>query len=171
MSDDRIARLEARVAALEALLKPSSADVDIALLTRLRQVPGDERVNGSVQLSGSVNISGRRAVWQTIHPAASLVGIDADLASQVLGALGHPLRIQIVLALLQGPRKAQDIEARLSVGSTGKLYHHLKELVTAGIVVQPRRSEYAVATAAVIPLLGALAMVADLRAGSSSLEG
>ncbi|MEN0066422.1 MAG: ArsR family transcriptional regulator [Myxococcota bacterium] len=158
---DKLAELEARIAAVEAILQPEEGELDLGLITRLRRVEG-EAAQGAIQLAGSVDIGGRRAAWQTIHASEELVTFDPEPVARVLSALGHPIRLQIVLSLLAGPRKASDLEVSLDVGSTGKLYHHLKELVSAGVVVQPRRSEYVVPTPGVIPVLAAIAVVSDL---------
>lgn len=160
---DRIDALEARIAALEDLLIVEEGELDVALLTRLRKTPGADNIAGAIQLAGSVNLDGRRAAWQTIHAAEALMDSDLDHAAKVLAALGHPLRLKIVQVLLKGTLRATELEEQLQIGSTGKLYHHLKELITAGVIVQPRRSQYTVPTGAMVPVLSALALVENLR--------
>ncbi len=68
----------------------------------------------------------------------------------------------MVRALLQQPRTSQDLQAILGVSSPGQLYHHLKELLAAGIVTQTSRSHYEIGERQVVPVLAALAAVSDL---------
>jgi hypothetical protein len=64
--------------------------------------------------------------------------------------------------LSSGPLQTAELQARLDEPSAGRLYHHLRELLAAGIVTQPRRSVYAVPDRAVIPLLALIACAHDL---------
>ncbi|MCB9763016.1 MAG: winged helix-turn-helix transcriptional regulator [Alphaproteobacteria bacterium] len=161
--DDRYDQLAARVAALEALLAPAPGELDVGLLSRLRRVGGGGEIEGGVQFAGSVSIAGRRAVWQAEREAAELVERAGDL-SDVLSALAHPARLAIVVALLAGPLDAAELEERVALGSTGRLYHHLKELLRAGVVTQPRRSRYELPARQVVPLLAMLSAALDLGA-------
>lgn len=162
MTDDRLAALENRVAELERLLAPEEGELDTALLTRLRHRNADGDVRGGVQFAGSVNIRGRRAAWQSEHTAEDLL-TTAEEAAPVLAAAAHPARIAILAALLDGPLEVAVLETRVELGSKGRLYHHLKELVSAGLISQPRRSEYALPVRNVVPVLTLLAAASDLR--------
>lgn len=68
------------------------------------------------------------------------------------------------LILLQEVVRGQSSVAALvqdeRLGTSGQLYHHLRQLVSAGWLVQSRRGSYRVPSARVIPLL-ALMMGAD----------
>ena len=50
------------------------------------------------------------------------------------------------------------------MSSPGQLYHHLKELLAAGLIVQQGRSGYAIAPRSVIALSMALMAASDLLA-------
>lgn len=60
------------------------------------------------------------------------------------------------------------------MSSPGQLYHHLKELLAAGLIVQQGRSGYAIAPRSVIALCMALMAALDLLAplsGNDQLDG
>lgn len=53
-----------------------------------------------------------------------------------------------------------DLQQIATLGTTGQLQHHLRELRTAGVVEQPRRNDYAVAVDRVVPCLVMIAAAA-----------
>jgi hypothetical protein len=66
--------------------------------------------------------------------------------------------------LLDGPQSSQDLQAKLEVGAVGQLYHHLKELLAAGLIAQRGRGVYAIREQAVLPVV--LAFLVAPRLGS-----
>lgn len=61
------------------------------------------------------------------------------------------------------PRSWQDgLASRIDASSTGRLFHHLKDLLAAGLVHQPVRGTYALRRTHVVPLLAALSCALDL---------
>jgi hypothetical protein len=77
------------------------------------------------------------------------------------------VRLELVRRLLGGARTAQELAEIPEVGTTGQLYHHLRELQSAGLVTQRRRNDYAVPVDRVIPCLVLVAAAMDrVRAGS-----
>ncbi|MEM6905659.1 MAG: metalloregulator ArsR/SmtB family transcription factor [Pseudomonadota bacterium] len=66
--------------------------------------------------------------------------IDADAAAQVFAALGAPIRLEILRALVRAGQPGMTVgalQARLAMpGST--LSHHLRALVQAGAIAQDR---------------------------------
>jgi DNA-binding transcriptional ArsR family regulator len=70
-----------------------------------------------------------------------------------MAALANPTRIRIVGELLQGPVPTGELARRLEQPSAGQLFHHLKELLAAGIIHQPVRGTYAIGDRHVVPLL------------------
>ncbi|KXO90098.1 hypothetical protein AXK56_08170 [Tsukamurella pulmonis] len=146
--DDRLAALEARVAALEAVLGDAPAE----------QAPDGA---GTVGYGGEVTLHGEVA-WRIDYSAGAATALPADRLATVLGALGHPARIEIVQELLRGPRTAAELVERADGGSKGQLYHHLSTLTAAGVVDKGARGQYAVAPQKVVPALVALLTAADI---------
>ncbi len=80
----------------------------------------------------------------------------------VFAALGNGTRLRIVAELLRGPVATGDLAARLDWASSGQLFHHLRELLAAGVVYQPVRGTYAIRRQHVVPLLAVLSAAIDI---------
>lgn len=87
---------------------------------------------------------------------------DPDLVARVFAALGSPARLTVLRALLDGPRTSQQLRAELDDASVGQLYHHLRELLSAGLITQPARSKYAIAKGNLVPLCVQITTAAHL---------
>ena len=182
MSDDglpleRLPRLEARLAALEQQIEAlqtdlptaarsgtarpnSSEDRAWALLTLQEQLPG-----GAVLFAGHAQLgAGGDWVWQETHPVSALLDRDWSAVSASLAALGHPLRLALLRAALEGPQAASVLGEQVGL-SGGQLYHHLRELQAAGWLHAHARGPYRVPGERVIPLLTVLAACGLREAG------
>ena len=161
-----IARLQARVDALEAAVGepggaapgPSMPAEPWWLLDRLARNTGPGFAGGDV--AGSVAYGGRvrapgtgELVWQLEHAVPDLVDADLGAVAAILGALGHPLRLEILRRLLLGARSLAELQEISGTGTSGQLHHHLRELRTAGLVASQRRNHYAIPADRVVPIL------------------
>ena len=88
----------------------------------------------------------------------------------VLAALASPVRLRIVAALFEGPAGTAALAERVEAGTSGQLFHHLKDLLATGLVHQPQRGTYALRPQHALPLLAVLSAAFDLAspAGSSA---
>jgi Helix-turn-helix domain len=93
--------------------------------------------------SGRARFGGRMLFIQQQGRLADVMNANPGRIAKVFAALASPARIVLVRALLDGPRTSQELRQELDDPSVGQLYHHLKELLAAGLVVQPGRSVYA----------------------------
>lgn len=162
---EAIERLEARVGALEALDQepsrppgPKLPSDPWWLLDHLARNtgPGFSRgeVEGSVAYGGRVRAPGAgELVWQLEHAVPDLLEADLGAASAILGALGHPLRLEILRRLLLGARTLGELQEIPNTGTSGQVHHHLRELRATGLVVSQRRNHYAVPAERVVPVL------------------
>jgi hypothetical protein len=85
---------------------------------------------------------------------------DADDMTQftdVLAALAQPVRLRLLLAVLNGRHTSAELGQIDGSGTTGQLYHHLRQLVAAGWLRSAGRGQYQIPPERVIPLLVALA--------------
>jgi DNA-binding transcriptional ArsR family regulator len=125
----------------------------------------DEAVDdpaGSVSYSGDARFGDDRLAWKRVHRVGDLLTLDESVLARQLTALASPVRIRILRELSSGALQTAELQARLDEPSAGQLYHHLRELLAAGLVTQPRRSLYEVPDRAVIPLLALIACAHDL---------
>jgi hypothetical protein len=122
----------------------------------------DGGVSGSVLFAGTATTpaTGARAeagqgtvVWQEEHPVPALLAGGWSDAAGALAALGHPVRLELIRRLLAGAHTTHELAEIPDLGTSGQLYHHLRELQAAGLVVQRRRNDYAVPADRIIPCL------------------
>jgi DNA-binding transcriptional ArsR family regulator len=113
--------------------------------------------NGATMFAGHVNLPGGETyAWQMETSLDDALAADWAAGQSRIAALAHPVRLSILKALLIGERDTQSLQALPDMGTTGQLYHHLKELESAGWIRQPRRGEYIVLAERVVPLLAIL---------------
>lgn len=146
--ESRLAELEARVAELERRDAPEQVDA-------APSTGGIVAYQGDVHLHGAVR-------WDISYSPDGIVDLPIASMSEVLAALGHPVRLQIVRNLLRGPANAADLHSAVGVGSSGQIYHHLKTLSSASIVEQQGRGDYRIAAKRVVPLLVSMLTAADI---------
>jgi len=155
-----LAEVERRVAALENQ-SPRAAPPPRGqwwLLDRLAGHTGEgwerDGVAGAIAFGGRVRTPGSGDVmWQVEQPAHAALDGNIEAATTVLAALGHPVRLTLLRALLRGATSLADLMELPDMGTTGQLTHHLRELRAAGLVVSARRNHYAVAPDRVVPVL------------------
>ncbi|GIP32780.1 ATP-binding protein [Paenibacillus sp. J2TS4] len=120
--------------------------------------------------SGAIYFSGfYRSEDQTIRcepqqrPFDELLGLNRGKAAKVLSALGHKQRLDLLLEVWNGPLTGAELVERLNMGTTGQLYHHLKALTGADLLMQEERGgRYTIADHRRFPVLFLLSAVADL---------
>jgi DNA-binding transcriptional ArsR family regulator len=124
----------------------------------LRDSEAKNNEHGGVAFGGQVLLpTGETYAWQVENNTNDLLATDWSVANAALTALAHPIRLQVLKALFEGKRDTQSLATLPEMGTTGQLYHHLKELEAAGWIRQPRRGEYIVLAERVVPLLAILA--------------
>ncbi|MGC5627082.1 ArsR family transcriptional regulator [Georgenia sp. Z1344] len=163
-----VSALEDRVAALEEAGPPpdrrgtggSGADGDAFwALTGLRDRLDDDptTADGAVMLVGSLTLPGDRPVeWQQAGATAGILESDWSDRAATLGALGHPVRLELLRLVLGGTGSTAELAEADGLGTTGQLHHHLRQLLAAGWLRQSGRGRYEVPAARVVPLLAVL---------------
>ncbi|MFB9994748.1 ArsR/SmtB family transcription factor [Deinococcus oregonensis] len=164
----RLHLLEERMLALEQnIIPPSSQRVTSKdafwALNHLQEQGFD-----GVLFAGQVNApEGGTVAWQYGLPTRAFLNQEWDPAASVLAALGSPPRLRLLRAILKGQTRNAELAQLDEVGSTGQLYHHLRELVAAGWLKSTGRGIHCIPGERVVPLLIILAATEalDLQAG------
>ncbi|MBM7827039.1 ArsR/SmtB family transcription factor [Microbacterium aurum] len=112
---------------------------------------------GAVLYTGVVNLpDGGTVQWQYGRATSDVFEQDWAEQTVVLAALGHPVRLQILHAVLHGTVTVAALVEALESGTSGQVYHHLKELTAAGWLASSKRGVYEVPAARIVPLLAIL---------------
>jgi hypothetical protein len=159
--EERVAALEEQVTALAARLDrsppeagepaPRTRDVFWALEGLKARVTGGA---GAVLYTGVVEpAEGEHYEWQYGVGAADLLAEDWSAAAGVLSALAHPVRLLLLREVLSGRHAVAELSEVEGLGTSGQLYHHLRQLVSAGWLRTNGRGQYIVPAERVVPLL------------------
>lgn len=153
--EERLTALEARVfgtpePAAEA--GPAPAFWALARLRELAPSPGAVLYTGTVDLP-----AGEHYEWQLGTPVQALLDDDWSDLAPTLAALGHPMRLRLLREILGGRHAATELAAVEGLGTSGQLYHHLRQLTSAGWLRTGARGQYDVPAERVVPLLAILA--------------
>jgi Helix-turn-helix domain len=168
---DRLAQLEARLAALErAQPAAPTSEAPAAARSRTPTKPDDDRFwalsglqaraprNGAVLYTGHVGLpGGAQYAWQRQAGTDDLLKLDWADVHGVIAALAHPVRLAILRATLGQARSTQELLALPGMGTSGQLFHHLKTLQNNGWLRSLQRGTYEVPGERVVPLLTMLA--------------
>ncbi|MGH3661461.1 MAG: ArsR/SmtB family transcription factor [Micromonosporaceae bacterium] len=158
--EDRLAHLEERVSQLESGGRPAGAARSGPYPEKFWALEGlkQQADSGAVVFAGVAPLpTGEHYEWQQAAPTEQLLSLDWSEFSGVLGALGHPVRLLLVRQILGGVRTVAQLQQDENLGTTGQLYHHLRQLVAAGWLKASGRGRYVVPAQRVVPLLVLLA--------------
>jgi len=141
----RVEQLEGR----KAVAPAESADVFWAL-NGLK-----ERLDppGGILFAGMVQVAAGPVAWQITLPTDDLMERDWAPNAASLAALGHPVRLSLLHAILGGATTVGELSAGEGMGTTGQLYHHLGQLIAAGWLLSGGRGTYTIPVERVVPLL------------------
>jgi DNA-binding transcriptional ArsR family regulator len=148
--EERLKVVEERLTALEQSPKAPRKEKLWALSYLEKHAPDD----GAVIYAGTVNsdVVGHYR-WQMSSPTGKVLEQSWSGVSDALAALAHPVRLELLKMILGGKRTSLELQELQGLGTTGQLYHHLKELQTAGWLKVESRGTYRVVAERVIPLL------------------
>ncbi|MGY5127831.1 ArsR/SmtB family transcription factor [Streptomyces nigrescens] len=159
--EQRVSELERRLAVLEqAADRPAPSperEPDDALWAlrglkdQLAELGAD---NGGVLFTGAVRTpAGQRYEWQYGLVTDTVLERDWADAAESFAALGQPVRLRLLREILGGRCTAAELTELDGTGTTGQIYHHLRQLTAAGWLHTTARGRYEVPTERVVPLL------------------
>ncbi|AIY02499.1 hypothetical protein ART_2900 [Arthrobacter sp. PAMC 25486] len=140
---------------------PESEDTFWALSgLRARLPEHPSTADGAVMLVGAVTLpSGAPVEWQQTAGTSGLFEVEWDDRAPAFAALGHPMRLELLRHILSGVHATAELAAIETLGTTGQLHHHLRQLLSAGWLKQSGRGSYEVPVGRVVPLLACLVAV------------
>ncbi|MGW2059049.1 ArsR/SmtB family transcription factor [Streptomyces sp. NPDC001840] len=155
--EERVAALERRLAALEGAdggTRPVGGG-ELWALQRLKEELAEAGYpNGGVLYTGSVRLpTEERYEWQYGTFTDQLLDADWSQTAESFAALGHGVRLRLLREILGGRRTAAELAELDDIGTTGQIYHHLRQLTGAGWLHTTGRGRYEVPGARVVPLL------------------
>ncbi|TXK83935.1 helix-turn-helix domain-containing protein [Paenibacillus sp. N3.4] len=127
---------------------------------------------GSVFYSGQYRGAQGSFRWEPQEKQVSLLmQMDGEKIAKILAVFGHKQRLDILRSVLQEPLTGPELVERLNMGTTGQLYHHIKALVGADLLIQEERGgKYTIPGHRALPLLLLLAAAADFIDTSDYLD-
>lgn len=154
---ERVAALEERVARLESAAPDTPRNEVFWALEGLRRRSAG---HGQVLFTGAVELpTGKHYEWQQGATTDGLLDTDWSEHAAPYAALGHPVRLTLLRAVLGGTRSAAELQETAGLNTTGQLYHHLKQLTATGWLQAEGRGHYQVPAGRVVPLLVLLSAV------------
>lgn len=158
--EQRVADLERRLAALEKTQRtaPRLGEGDFWALEGFKdQLAELGAADGGVLFTGAVRLpTGEQYEWQHGALTGDLLDGDWTEFADAFAALGHPVRLRLLREILGGRRTAAELAELDEVGTTGQIYHHLRQLTGAGWLHTTGRGRHEVPAGRVVPLLVAL---------------
>ncbi|HXR66283.1 MAG TPA: helix-turn-helix domain-containing protein [Ktedonobacteraceae bacterium] len=176
--EKQVADLRMRLTLLEERLPRSTPGLPpLPALPALPSSPADhelfqerETFQGVLSCEGSVQFAEQDVHWRRRLALQSIFAASPELLAQLFAALSSPHRVIILRTLCEGPRTSQQLQELLGMGSAGQLYHHLKELLATGLILQRGRSAYTIEPTKVIPVCIALMMAFCLTTPDQSTQ-
>ncbi len=135
-----------------------------ALLDQLENKCGKSGCSGRIAYLGVFASGGRQSTWirSDVNADDLLPLIENRTAEKVLACIGSSDKLNMLLAILRQPRTVADLVSDCGFTSTGQVYHHLKPLQNADLIIQDQRGRYIVQPHRVQGLVMLLAGISDL---------
>src|SRR4051812_31625851 len=147
----RVAELERRLGVLESgPAAPTVGPGNLWALDGLKEQLADV-AGGGVLFTGAVRLPGEEKEggggtyeWQYGAVTDELLASDWTDVAEAFAALGHGLRLRLLREVLGGRTSATELAELDDVGTSGQIYHHLRQLTAAGWVHSAGRGRYEV---------------------------
>jgi len=141
-----------------------------SLLSDLEDSCGENDNTGRVTYMGVFASGGRQSTWvkNDLNTDGLLTLIENHTAEKVLACIGSSDKLNLLLAILRKPRTVAELVSEGGFSSTGQVYHHLKPLLTADLVVEDKahRGTYIIQPHRVQGIIMLLAGIGDLVDGT-----
>ena len=138
----------------------------MAILDRLEDRCNESGSSGRLTYLGVYASGGRQSTWikHDVNADALLGLIEEGTAEKVLACIGSSDRLNLLLMILRKPRTVAQLVGECGFTSTGQVYHHLKPLIAADLVMEDEhiRGTYVIVPHRVQGILMLLAGISDM---------
>jgi len=163
--------LKTQMAELQGIVRNIAAGRSYVEVSEEIHTNKEEQSLGYVYYTGQYQSNGQLLRWEPKErQLEQLLTISSEKISKILSALGSKPRLDIIMSILTNPLTGSEIVEKLSLGTTGQLYHHLKALQGADLLTQDKRSRYSLPDHRKLPLLLLLSAVVDMLDTGDYLE-
>jgi DNA gyrase subunit B len=125
-------------------MKNMHPDPDIkGILSKLENVCNQSGQSGAITYVGVYESGGRQSSWirNQVNTDDLLFLIENKMAEKVLYCIGNSDRLNILLNILEKPMTVAQLVEECGYNSTGQVYHHLKPLIAADLIVEDAKKE------------------------------
>jgi Helix-turn-helix domain len=135
--------------------QPDAYGPDFWALQQLKvELAGLGSHDGGVLFTGAVRLpTQERYEYQFGTLTDHLLDAEWSETVDVFAALGHGVRLRLLREVLGGRRTAAELTEIEGMGTTGQIYHHLRQLTGGGWLQTTGRGRYEIPAARVVPLL------------------
>ncbi|MDF2921777.1 MAG: ArsR family transcriptional regulator [Paenibacillaceae bacterium] len=163
--------LKAQMAELQKLVQNMTDIRSYIKLSNDSNEIKDVGTSGSVYYAGQYHSNGEVWRWEPKEKQLEqLLGTGNDRIAKILSALGSKPRLDIITSILVESLTGAEIVEKLSLGTTGQLYHHLKALQGADLLIQDNNGRYTLPNHRRLPLLLLLSAVVDMLDTSNYMD-
>ena len=159
---EALKQMQAEMRQLQALLADQKTDQKA---DHKPEPKADPKSDGGVTYSVhrlAVNDGDTAFKTGTVTVSAAQIERATDEAAALLGyALSSPQKVSLLRALLGHPSESAAALGAAAQLSTGSLYHHLRDLMHAGLIAQEGRNRYAITPRGLRVLLLLLALAVE----------
>jgi len=115
----------------------------MAILDKLENVCGSNGDNGRITYLGVYASGNRQSTWirNEVNTNDLLSLIENRTAEKVLACIGNNDRLNILLTILKNPMTVAQLVENCNYNSTGQVYHHLKPLISADLIVEDNKKK------------------------------
>ena len=146
---------------------PPGSDKRLAdIMAELGEQANKSGNSGAVAYTGVFASGERQSNWirDCLDTDSLLALIESNAAAKVLACIGNNDRMNMLLALLRAPKTAAQLVEQCGYNTTGQVYHHLKPLLAADLVVEDgqNRGSYVIQPHRVQGIIMLLAGISDM---------
>ncbi|MBH1941818.1 winged helix-turn-helix transcriptional regulator [Mobilitalea sibirica] len=122
-------------------MHPNPAIMNI--LYNLENTCEQNEQSGAITYLGVYESGGRQSTWirNEVNTDGLLSLIENKMAGKVLNCIGNSDRLNILLYILKKPMTVAQLVEECGYSSTGQVYHHLKPLIAADLIVEDVKNE------------------------------